>query len=409
MGRPLRKPLYNHIEHSHLWMPSTTPQKIQNDNFYSLDEMSSPSATQHNAFPPATSPKIDMPQSQPESTMYLRPQSWDPMMSDIQTDNFSTTMDDLFSFLGPPPGSNGHDLLQGFLDQSTTASGDPDVYPLTPRDSAQQSPGVDKSLISPESASHKDTLFALSKLNHFLIECHLLLQNQSCPPPWRVSMADPNLLRDSKLDENPVGTILRSTAEFVDIVKTWTKSTSQQTTQSDKTKDQGIPVNFYNFHPAKYTLNKPTILMMITTYLLFVRMFDVIFTRLIFAFREFPNEVVKVRFEPGFKLGGFSLPQGFLYFKIIIQAFEHHLELIESSLGLPAEYRVSVSGYQSERQQDSSGVFDNPRYRSLLKAVMMEELEDDNWGDGNAERNNHGEVFRLRENVTKIKELLQGL
>jgi hypothetical protein len=331
------------------------------------------------------------------------------MMPDMQTDNFSTTMDDLFSFLGPPPGSNGDDLLQGFLDQST-ASDTPDIYPLTPRDSAQQSPGGEKSLLSPESAYNKDPLYALSKLNHFLIECHLVLKNQTCSPPWLISMADPNLARESRLDENPVGTLLRSTAEFIDIVRTWSKSTtSDQPTESEKRKDKTNPFNFYNFHPATYTLNKPTILMMITTYILFVRLFDVIFSRLIFALREFPNEAAKVRFEPGFKLGGFSLPQGFLYLKIIIQAFEHQLERIESSLGLPAEYRVFVSGYVSERQHDSSGVFDNPKYQTLLRAAMMEGLEDDDGDDGNAERNNHGEVFRLRMKVTKIKEVLQGL
>lgn len=405
MGRPLRKPLYDHIEHSHLWMPIATPQNTPGNNQYALPGATSPDVNQ-NVFAPAILRKIDMPQSQPESTMHLQPQSWDPMMPDMQADSFSTTMDDLFSFLGPPSGSNSDDLLQGFLDQSC-ASSTPDFYPLTPRDSAQQSPGEEKSVLSPESAYHKDPLFALSKLNHFLIECHLLLQNQACPPPWRVSMADPSLAKDSKLDENPVGTILRSTAEFIDIVRTWSKNTmSIQPTDSEKRKDD---LNFYHFHPATYTLNKPTILMMITTYILFVRMFDVLFSRLIFALREFPNEAAQVRFEPGFKLGGFSLPQGFLYLKIIVQAFEHQLERIESSLGLPAEYRVSESGCLSERQHDSSGIFDNPKYQSLLKTVMMEGLEEDYGDDENAERNNQGEVFRLRLKVTRIKDLLQKL
>lgn len=403
MGRPLRKPLYNHIEYSHSWMP-TTAQKTLGNNQYSLPGATSPDANQ-NVFLPATSPKLDMRLAQSESTMHLQPHSWDPMMPDMQTNNFSTTMDDLFSFLGPPSGSSD-DLLQAFLDQST-ASGTPEIYPLTPQDSAQPSPGQEKTLLSPESAYNKDPLYALSKLNHFLVECHLLLQNQSCSPPWRVSMADPNLVRDSKLDENPVGTILRSTAEFIDIVRTWMKNTtSNQPTDSEKRKDN---LNFYHFHPATYTLNKPTILMMITTYILFVRMFDVIFSRLIFALREFPNEAAKVRFEPGFKLGGFSLPQGFLYLKIIVQAFEHQLERIESSLGLPAEYRVSVSGYVSEKQHDSSGVFESPKYQTLLKIVMMEGLENDDGDDENAERNNRGEVFLLRMKVAKIKELLQRL
>lgn len=400
-GRPLRKPLYDHIEQSHLWMP--TAQKTPVNNQYSV---MTPDASQQNAFVPGTSPRLNLPQPHSESIAPLQPQSWDPMIPSMQTDNFSTTMDDLFSFLGPPSGSNNDDLLQGFLDQST-ASGTPDIYPLTPRDSAQHSPGEENGMPSPEPAYHKDPLFALSKLNHFLIECHLLLQNQSCPPPWRVSMADPNLAKFSKLDENPVGTILRSTAEFIDIVRTWSKNTtSNQPTNFEKRKDN---LNFYHFHPATYTLTKPTILMMITTYILFVRMFDVIFSRLIVALREFPNEAAKVRFEPGFKLGGFSLPQGFLYLKIIVQAFEHQLERMESSLGLPAEYRVSVSGFLSEKQHDSSGVFDNPKYQSLLETVMMEGLEEDYGDDGNSERNNHGEVFLLRIKVTKIKELLQRM
>lgn len=397
-GRPLRKPLYDQIGHSHLWMP--TPQKALDNNQYSV---MAPDANQQNVFLSATSPKIDMPQTGPDSAIHLQPQSWDPMMPEMSTDSFSTTMDDLFSFLGPPPcGSNGDDLLQGFLDQST-ASGTPDIYPLTPQDSTQQSPGEEKSALNSESAYHKDPLFTLSKLNHFLIECHLILQNQSCPPPWRISMADSNLAKESKLDKNPVGTLLRSTAEFNDIVRTWSKSTtSDQAIDCEKRKDS---LTFYHFNPATYTLNKPTILMMITTYILFVRMFDVLFSRLIVALEEFPNEVAKVRFEPGFKIAGFSLPQGLLYLKIIVQAFEHQLERIEGSLGLPPEYRVS----HSERQPDSSGVFDSPRYQSLLKAVMMEGLEDYDGDDETAERNNQGEVFRLRVKMTKMKELLQRL
>uniref|UniRef100_A0A093UYK6 Uncharacterized protein n=1 Tax=Talaromyces marneffei PM1 TaxID=1077442 RepID=A0A093UYK6_TALMA len=217
------------------------PERLtQANNRHSLNEVTSPSATtQQNAL--RTSPKIDTPQPEADSAIYLQPQSWDPMISGIQTDNFSTTMDDLFSFLGPPLESNGHDLLQGFLDQSTTPSAGPEVYPPTPRDSAQQSPGEDKSVSSLESSYPKDTLSALSRLNHFLTECHLLLQNQSCPPPWRISMPYLNLPNDSKLDENPVGLLLRSTAEFIDIVRTWTKSTSKQPTESEKTKDRNSP------------------------------------------------------------------------------------------------------------------------------------------------------------------------
>lgn len=396
MGRPLRKPLYDHTEHSHSWMP--TPQKTL-DNQYS--EMT-PDTNQQNVFLSVTSPKIDMLQTGPDSTMHFQPQSWDPMMPNMPADSFSTTMDDLFSFLGPPPcGSNGDDLLQGFLDQST-ASCTPENYPLTPRDSTQQSPGKEYSAPSSESAYHKDPLLALSKLNHFLIECHFILQNQACPPPWRVSMVDSNLARESKLEKNPVGTLLRSTAEYIDIVRTWTKTMSDQTTDCEKRKDS---LNFYHFQPGTYTLNKPTILIMITTYILFVRMFDVLFSRLIVALQEFPNEVAKVSFEPGFKLAGFSLPQGLLYLKIIVQTFEHQLERIESSLGLPVEYRV----YLSERQHDSSGVFGHAKYQSLLKAVMTEALEEDDWDDENAEPDNQGEVFRLRKKVTKMKELLQRL
>ncbi|KAL3713415.1 hypothetical protein TMatcc_002118 [Talaromyces marneffei ATCC 18224] len=349
MGRPLRRPLFNNIEQSYLWMPLDTPQKTQANNRHSLNEVTSPSATtQQNAL--RTSPKIDTPQPEADSAIYLQPQSWDPMISGIQTDNFSTTMDDLFSFLGPPLESNGHDLLQGFLDQSTTPSAGPEVYPPTPRDSAQQSPGEDKSVSSLESSYPKDTLSALSRLNHFLTECHLLLQNQSCPPPWRISMPYLNLPNDSKLDENPVGLLLRSTAEFIDIVRTWTKSTSKQPTESEKTKDR-----------------------------------------------------------PGLQLGGFSLPQGFLYMKIIIQAFEHQFELMDNALGLPAEYRISACGNLSERQHDPPGVFENPRYRSLLKSVVIEGLEDDDQEDDTAEPDNHNAALRLREKLAKIKELLQNL
>uniref|UniRef100_A0A093VFA2 Uncharacterized protein n=1 Tax=Talaromyces marneffei PM1 TaxID=1077442 RepID=A0A093VFA2_TALMA len=385
------------------------PERLtQANNRHSLNEVTSPSATtQQNAL--RTSPKIDTPQPEADSAIYLQPQSWDPMISGIQTDNFSTTMDDLFSFLGPPLESNGHDLLQGFLDQSTTPSAGPEVYPPTPRDSAQQSPGEDKSVSSLESSYPKDTLSALSRLNHFLTECHLLLQNQSCPPPWRISMPYLNLPNDSKLDENPVGLLLRSTAEFIDIVRTWTKSTSKQPTESEKTKDRVSSTNFWHMHPAKYTLNKPTILMIITTYLLFIRMFDVIFSRLTFALQEFPHEAANVRCEPGLQLGGFSLPQGFLYMKIIIQAFEHQFELMDNALGLPAEYRISACGNLSERQHDPPGVFENPRYRSLLKSVVIEGLEDDDQEDDTAEPDNHNAALRLREKLAKIKELLQNL
>ncbi|EED17386.1 hypothetical protein TSTA_112190 [Talaromyces stipitatus ATCC 10500] len=323
-----------------------------------------------------------MPQS--DSPTYLHPQSWDPMMCDVQTESLSTTMDDLFSFLNPPSESAGHDLLQGVPDQPTPL-GISHLYPPTPRDSAQQSSGEEQSPLDPEFLYAKNPLFALSRLNHFLVESHLLLQTQSCPPPWRISMVDVN-----------------ERTEFVDIVKVWTKS-SKQSDESEKEKDEGRSFDFYNIPPAKYTLVKPTILMIISTYLLFVRMFDVIFSRLIFVLRDFPNEAAKVRFEPGFEMGGFPLPQGYLYLKIIVQAFEHQIEFIESSLGLPAEYRVSEISHLTERQeQDHFSVFNKPKYQILLKAAMTQALEDDDQEDENA-----NEILRLREKLSRIKELLQ--
>ena len=66
---------------------------------------------------------------------------------------------------------------------------------------------------------------------------------------------------------------------------------------------------------------------------------------------------------PGLQLAGFAVQQGNLQTKILIHAILRQFEMIESILGLPAEFRVT------EKPDDHRGLFEDGRARSLVEAM----------------------------------------
>lgn len=446
IGRPVRRPLYENLGYNHFQSSSHTNTRAYDETQHSLG-VSTSDASQQNNFPPYLSPQLDMLySSHNDSIDSPHDQLWDSMMFDMPADNFSLAIDDVASFLRVPSEADNHETPHE--DFCQTEGRALNAYPLTPRHSANHSPGDEKSQPVTAPVTTYDPLHALSDLNRFLVQSYGLLRTDpSCPTPWRIRMDDHsdhddthghnserNQSTQASFEANPVGAMLRNTSEFTSVVRAWseymcskgdkagTKGSSAQLSDNDTTqirnqsiRDSDTPkakIGF-NVDPTSDLLTKPTILLILTNYILILNIYDLIFARLRDVIEKLPDEVANVRFEPEIKMGGFALPQGYLYLKIILQAFEHQYQLIENCLGLPIEYRVHCTNQVSERQKSSPSwtLFGGTKYRSLLRTVMDEGLVDEDehlssseTGQESPKRN----IPRLRENLAKVKELLQG-
>lgn len=73
---------------------------------------------------------------------------------------------------------------------------------------------------------------------------------------------------------------------------------------------------------------------------------------------------------PGLQLAGFSIQQGGLQIKIMIEVILYQFTTMERLLGLPAELRVATTQQEADNAGRGGGLFGcNQRVRDLLTAV----------------------------------------
>jgi hypothetical protein len=368
-----------------------------------MDAATPSNVTQQNTTFSNMSSALDVSFPYHDSTASSRSESWDPMMSFMQMDGFDMGMGDMASFFDPHPET---DLLPEALHQSKLQS--TNLYPLTPQ--------TENNTSSEEERSH-DPFLLLSKLHKDLYEWMLAVERTDCPPPWRINMnleshGSDGHSNDSNGPANPTASFLRILSGFINALKLLkiSDTSKEDGSKPDKAsglqneEETGLPIGDINFNSTPSSLNMPIILMVMTTYLLFLRVYNILISRVCFVLETMPGEAANIKYDPGIQLGGVPLPQGLLHLKLILQVFEHQLVLIETTLGLPAEYRVHTPAQLSEGQQrPSSGLFSHDNHRFLLKSVMTEIGE----GDQRDEKP-RSDILNLRQNFVKLKDILQG-
>lgn len=155
-------------------------------------------------------------------------------------------------------------------------------------------------------------------------------------------------------------------------------------------------------HEAHWPLiNLSCVLNLISCYLLIVAVFERLVLRLYEQMACDGNETptsdssnvsrsVGPQTLPGLHLASFHVQQSNLQTKILIQIIEHQFEMIEKSLGLPAELRVS----SGRRQPYECGLLQSGLDKGLLQAVMARLSP------------MSGSLASLRENILKMRRLL---
>lgn len=184
------------------------------------------------------------------------------------------------------------------------------------------------------------------------------------------------------------GDALCSTSEFMAIVQ----SKLDDIGLDDPTKS----------HEAHWPLiNLSCVLNLISCYLLIVAVFESLVLRLyeqmICDNKETPSsDSSKASHSagpqtlPGLRLASFHVQQSNLQTKILIQIIEHQFEMIERSLGLPVELRVSSDC----REPDEGGLLQSGLDEGLLQAVTTRLCQ------------MSGSLASLRENIIKVRRLL---
>lgn len=134
---------------------------------------------------------------------------------------------------------------------------------------------------------------------------------------------------------NPFGEALCYTSELLSIIRCFV----QQQALSD--------VSLSSSAPVFRTINLVTTLDILSAHTQIVSIYDGLFQRL---YAKLPNTVgqeapklsaPRLQTLPGLQLAGFSVLQGNLQTKILMQAIMHQFETLEKELSLPAELRIS--------------------------------------------------------------------
>lgn len=148
-----------------------------------------------------------------------------------------------------------------------------------------------------------------------------------------------------------------------------------------------------------------TVLSLASCYLHVIAIHDMLLQKMHLELREMSAPSLEnPQIIEGRKLDGFVAHNSGLQAKILIQGMEHQLQLIETGLGLPSQYRVRPRFFQlpeqSEGQEphENEGIFDSFDAKALLESAMR--LDD----HAAARR-----IWSLRQNLDEILELAETL
>jgi hypothetical protein len=97
-----------------------------------------------------------------------------------------------------------------------------------------------------------------------------------------------------------------------------------------------------NTSPSRRTISVDMILDILLAYLQLVEIYDGLCCQLLAGLRDNPRSAMsELQILPSLQIAGFSVEQGYLQTKLLIQAIRHHFEMIEKLFGLLVPYRIS--------------------------------------------------------------------
>lgn len=241
-------------------------------------------------------------------------------------------------------------------------------------------PEPERNGLLPKHPSTEDILVALARLSESVSQqlswskayhAEMRTSNETGTPPPE----PPNV--------NVVATALKSTSDLAKILQALSEHHAAQA----PTDRQHAPPN---------PITTPTALLVLTSYMQLIQLYDIIFQSLARVFRETPDAIGTCPSRAGsqFLVAGVSNIDGRLFVKLLLQVIEHHIDTVERLLGLPAEF--SVSG----RKPRAGGLLSDDEGLMRLVEVVMARDDADGSGSG------RDVVASLRGGIQDAKDML---
>ncbi|KIW53070.1 hypothetical protein PV05_08668 [Exophiala xenobiotica] len=237
---------------------------------------------------------------------------------------------------------------------------------------------------SSETSGPADTLTALSRLNEDIARQISSIDSYTWGP---VNAPQHCLDQLHGTHRTPVAGMLETTSRFVTILENLHSLSSPSNESANKlvadlpsVSNSGIPDSNFEqrgtlppIHPP-FTdlrpLSTPVVLMLLSSYLLLLELYDAIFSRVHDTLSRLEDTRAFFQEIPGIQVAGLSSIKGHLYARIIIQIIEHHFDRLERLLGLPVEFGLSG---QTPR---SKGLLDTADLSHLLHVAMTQTTGD---------------------------------
>ncbi|KAJ5691435.1 hypothetical protein N7488_012170 [Penicillium malachiteum] len=322
------------------------------------------------------------------------------------------------------------DVESAYADTSNTSSSQSQYF----RDDPSQRLDSDFSKAADPSKQPRKTMSSADAVQRLsvLIQSVSKQLDRLKTAPWSVTLVN---IGQEAANSNPLGEVLQSTSDFVQVLQAIAVKTSvdqsgsglpspnsDPTTLSSSGSDMycsRVAANLNNalqpLHissspfgqlqtpdlriPPPSNHSKPdisTALLILTCYIQIIQIYNILFMRVCESLSEMSHQSISsLQSVPGLQLGGFPVQYGNLQIKILVQVIMHLLSHIERLLGISAEFRLDPASGSND------GLLSSSDLTALSRMVMIQ--KDDKESDGMGV----GYISSLRKRMKKIQEMFE--
>jgi hypothetical protein len=180
--------------------------------------------------------------------------------------------------------------------------------------------------------------------------------------------------------ENPAALLLSCSKELIDILQNLTASPRPAVSKDSYSHNQLVPPHFapgMHMQTAEDALSTEVVLLALSSYLAFMRLYDSLFHSLFKCLCQLPPDTFKsVKVKSVLRIGGVSSLQDMplkSYATGILDAVQDQVRTLERCMGIPPEYCLSGEAAVSHTAVAAPGIFSRADRARLFYAVMAQE------------------------------------
>ncbi|KAI1374312.1 hypothetical protein F4677DRAFT_426815 [Hypoxylon crocopeplum] len=207
---------------------------------------------------------------------------------------------------------------------------------------------------------------------------------------------------NSDTSSNAVGKALCSTQQYRAILQSFVDNSLSST---------GSGAHHPSFGDPQAPMSLACTLHLLLLYFHIVTLFDCLIVKLYHQLSNRTDDppgahslASEIQSLPNLQFGGFQIQHRGFQTRILIQTVQHQFKLMENTLGLPPDLRVTE---YNQADNTSKGLLAGDSTRSLLHVVLMQQSR--GYGEGGAYGDDHeaalGSSASLRGNIAKLQSL----